>query len=302
MRATTTQPSPGSSTQRPRPARRVSFVDMYPLLTLDDLVDGVHPNDAGYAKLAAAWAEKLATLRPAPPAVSTRSCPCSIWGPGDAPATPQVATTTAAEVGVKFRTEKDGFITAVRFYKGPDNAGPHDGQSVEGHQRLVDVHRQLDDDYRNVAGERDGDKRSQQRLAGGRVRRRRCPCRPTRSTSPAITPRSAGTPPTRATSAIARSCTRRCACRRRAPSTATASSASAARDCRTTLSAGGHELLGGRGVRPDAARGHRRLTATAVSASQIDVSWSAVTDATGYRVERSPDSTTGVPWARSRAR
>ncbi len=37
------------------------------------------------------------------------------------------------------------------------------------------------------------------------------------------------------------------------------------------------------------------VTATAVSASRIDLSWSAVTDATGYRVERSPDGTTWSP-------
>jgi fibronectin type 3 domain-containing protein/lysophospholipase L1-like esterase len=105
--------------------KHVSFVDMYPLLTLADLSDGVHPNDGGYAKLAAAWAAKLAELRSAPPPISTRSCPCSIWDPSDAPATQQVGTTTSAEVGVKFRAEKDGFITGIRFYKGPDNAGPH---------------------------------------------------------------------------------------------------------------------------------------------------------------------------------
>jgi Domain of unknown function (DUF4082)/Fibronectin type III domain len=36
------------------------------------------------------------------------------------------------------------------------------------------------------------------------------------------------------------------------------------------------------------------LTATAVSASQVDLSWSAAADATGYRVERSTD---GATWA-----
>jgi lysophospholipase L1-like esterase len=102
----------------------VSFVDMYPLLTLSDLVDGVHPNDSGYNKLATAWAAKLVSLRPAPPPLSARSCPCSIWGAGDAPSVPNLASTTAAEVGVKFRTERDGFITAVRFYKAP-NAGSY---------------------------------------------------------------------------------------------------------------------------------------------------------------------------------
>jgi lysophospholipase L1-like esterase/fibronectin type 3 domain-containing protein len=116
---------PGIVQARAAAGKRVAFVDMYPVITLDDLVDNVHPNNTGYAKLSEAWAEKVATLRSVPPPASTRSCPCSIWAESDAPTTPQVSTTTAAEVGVKFRTEKDGFITALRFYKGPDNAGPH---------------------------------------------------------------------------------------------------------------------------------------------------------------------------------
>jgi lysophospholipase L1-like esterase/fibronectin type 3 domain-containing protein len=107
--------------------KHVSFLDMYSALTVSDLKDGVHPNDAGYRKMAAAWTAKVAALRPSPPPVSTRSCPCSMWAPSDAPVTAEVSSTTAAEVGVKFRTEQNGFITAVRFYKGSANLGPHQG-------------------------------------------------------------------------------------------------------------------------------------------------------------------------------
>jgi fibronectin type 3 domain-containing protein/lysophospholipase L1-like esterase len=119
---------PGMVQAKANAGKLVSFVDMYPLITSGDLYDGVHPNDSGYAKLAAAWDAKLAALRAAPPAASTRSCPCSIWSQDDTPTTSQVSDTGAAEVGVKFRVEKDGFITAVRFYKGPDNAGPHEAR------------------------------------------------------------------------------------------------------------------------------------------------------------------------------
>ena len=31
------------------------------------------------------------------------------------------------ELGVKFRSDEDGYITAIRFYKGSGNAGPHYG-------------------------------------------------------------------------------------------------------------------------------------------------------------------------------
>jgi lysophospholipase L1-like esterase len=104
---------------------QVSFLDMYPVLTAADLGDGVHPNQGGYDKMAAAWNERLVAMRAPPPPVSTRGCPCTIWGPGDQPAQQPVATTTPAEVGVKFRAERDGFVAGVRFYKGPDNTGPH---------------------------------------------------------------------------------------------------------------------------------------------------------------------------------
>jgi lysophospholipase L1-like esterase len=107
--------------------RLVSFLDLYPVVTVADLVDGIHPNQAGYNKMAAAWHATLVGMQEPPPPVSTRSCPCSIWGPGDAPALEQVSTTTAAEVGVKLRAEKDGFITGIRFYKGTGNTGTHVG-------------------------------------------------------------------------------------------------------------------------------------------------------------------------------
>jgi lysophospholipase L1-like esterase len=38
---------------------KVHFVDMHAALTVADLADGVHPNQGGYAKMAAAWAAVL---------------------------------------------------------------------------------------------------------------------------------------------------------------------------------------------------------------------------------------------------
>ncbi|WP_102126791.1 RICIN domain-containing protein [Deinococcus planocerae] len=42
--------------------RKVRFVDAYPQLTLSDLADGVHPNAAGYSKLANVWMNALRGL------------------------------------------------------------------------------------------------------------------------------------------------------------------------------------------------------------------------------------------------
>jgi hypothetical protein len=62
-----------------------------------------------------------------PVTVAPRSCPCSIW---DAGATPTVASdpdTSATELGVKFRSDVAGQISAIRFYKGSANTGTHVG-------------------------------------------------------------------------------------------------------------------------------------------------------------------------------
>ncbi|MBH8555796.1 DUF4082 domain-containing protein [Nostocaceae cyanobacterium CENA357] len=64
--------------------------------------------------------------------VGTRTCPpapasCSIW---DATATPTIAadpSTSAIEVGVKFRSDVNGYISGIRFYKGTANTGTHVG-------------------------------------------------------------------------------------------------------------------------------------------------------------------------------
>jgi PKD repeat protein len=57
--------------------------------------------------------------------VNTRSCPCSVWDDSVVP--PVDNDTGAIELGVKFRPSADGWITGVRFYKGPANTGTHTG-------------------------------------------------------------------------------------------------------------------------------------------------------------------------------
>jgi hypothetical protein len=59
--------------------------------------------------------------------VAPRTCPCSIWDASTVPQTPSASDTSPVEVGVKFRSSVAGFITGVRFYKGPLNTGTHIG-------------------------------------------------------------------------------------------------------------------------------------------------------------------------------
>jgi hypothetical protein len=57
------------------------------------------------------------------PAPST--CPCTIWPGSAAPTLPANNDTAPVELGVKFRADRAGFITGLRFYKGATNTGGH---------------------------------------------------------------------------------------------------------------------------------------------------------------------------------
>jgi uncharacterized repeat protein (TIGR02543 family) len=64
------------------------------------------------------------------------SCPCSIWAPTTTPGNPAVTDNQPIEVGVKFRSDLDGWITGLRFYKGTLNTGINIGHlwSLDGTQ------------------------------------------------------------------------------------------------------------------------------------------------------------------------
>jgi hypothetical protein len=67
-----------------------------------------------------------ATMQPAVAAVPTGAGPYSIFG-GTTPAVGSWPDDDGVELGVRFRTDVDGWITGVRFYKGPGNGGTHTG-------------------------------------------------------------------------------------------------------------------------------------------------------------------------------
>ena len=54
-------------------------------------------------------------------------CPCSIWEGATTPANPNASDPNGVELGVKFKTNIDGYITSISFYKGIDNTGTHTG-------------------------------------------------------------------------------------------------------------------------------------------------------------------------------
>ncbi len=54
-------------------------------------------------------------------------CPCGGWGNSATPVNPSVVDPNPVELGVKFTSELNGFITGIRFYKGAGNTGTHIG-------------------------------------------------------------------------------------------------------------------------------------------------------------------------------
>src|SRR6185436_3772770 len=55
-------------------------------------------------------------------------CPCpTIWSATTTPAVPDVDDSAPVELGLKFKSDVDGFVKGVRFYKGGGNSGTHVG-------------------------------------------------------------------------------------------------------------------------------------------------------------------------------
>ena len=67
------------------------------------------------------------------------ACPvaCTVWSDTDKPAVASAADPNAVELGVKFRSAIDGYITGIRFYKGPNNTGTHVGNLWTGGGTLL---------------------------------------------------------------------------------------------------------------------------------------------------------------------
>ncbi|MFC6079706.1 DUF4082 domain-containing protein [Sphaerisporangium aureirubrum] len=66
----------------------------------------------------------------------TVACPCSLFPPSTVPANPAENDGTALELGVRFTSAVNGYLTGVKFYKGTGNTGTHTGTlwSVSGDQ------------------------------------------------------------------------------------------------------------------------------------------------------------------------
>ncbi len=65
------------------------------------------------------------TMAPAVWTFQTITCPCSLWSATETPQVASVGDTNPWELGLRFQSQVDGYIRAIRFYKGPANTGTH---------------------------------------------------------------------------------------------------------------------------------------------------------------------------------
>ncbi|WP_267889805.1 DUF4082 domain-containing protein, partial [Streptomyces sp. WM6368] len=65
------------------------------------------------------------TTSASPPTVN---CPCMLWNGTTTPSTANVGDdANSVELGTRFQSAVNGYITGVTFYKGPGNTGTHTG-------------------------------------------------------------------------------------------------------------------------------------------------------------------------------
>ncbi|MDX6355896.1 MAG: hypothetical protein QOF98_2799, partial [Streptomyces sp.] len=64
------------------------------------------------------------TTSASPPAVT---CPCTLWNTATTPAVTDMSDTNSVELGARFKSAVNGYITGVTFYKGAGNTGVHTG-------------------------------------------------------------------------------------------------------------------------------------------------------------------------------
>ncbi|WP_250286526.1 DUF4082 domain-containing protein [Frankia sp. CiP1_Cm_nod2] len=69
-----------------------------------------------------AWTFATGATQPPP-----GTCPCTVWSDLQQPGTVTVNDPSALELGVKVRASQNGWITGIRFFKGPKNTGVHTG-------------------------------------------------------------------------------------------------------------------------------------------------------------------------------
>jgi hypothetical protein len=89
------------------------------------------PAATGAVTLRSRAVDDSGNLQPTPASrgvtVTAAVCPCTAFSASATPAVASDPDSVIVNLGVKFRTDQNGFITAIRFYKGSGNTGTHVG-------------------------------------------------------------------------------------------------------------------------------------------------------------------------------
>jgi hypothetical protein len=101
------------------PAQPLAYVTTYSV-TITGGTNGAQ--DQNGKLMAANYVWTFTTTTPPP-----GTCPCSVWSPSTSPGTIDSEDDGGVELGVKFTSSQNGFITGIRFYKSTANIGTHIG-------------------------------------------------------------------------------------------------------------------------------------------------------------------------------
>jgi hypothetical protein len=83
---------------------------------------------AGPVSIKARAVDDSGNIQTTPATVAvTVECPCQMFSNSSVPVTPSANDPSAVELGVKFRSDVDAYVTGIRFYKGTGNTGTHTG-------------------------------------------------------------------------------------------------------------------------------------------------------------------------------
>ncbi|MBJ6724701.1 DUF4082 domain-containing protein [Geomesophilobacter sediminis] len=108
-----------------RATRTATLIPKYRLATLTTYVATVKGGSGGIADLAGNRLAGDATWTFT--TVPTRPAGYSVWQQSSVPATLDGGPDSPVELGTRFRSDTNGTVTAIRFYKAAANAGPHSG-------------------------------------------------------------------------------------------------------------------------------------------------------------------------------
>ncbi|MCY4726965.1 DUF4082 domain-containing protein [Nocardioides sp. STR2] len=104
--------------------RTITFTPSAPLASFVEHTATVSATDSLGQQVSAG---KTWTFRTAKPPTAPGVCPCSLFDDGSQPSVLEDSDQSPVTLGVRFSSSVDGSVTAIRFFKGPNNTGSHVG-------------------------------------------------------------------------------------------------------------------------------------------------------------------------------